>query len=95
MSNVVLDIDNVDDLPDYKSCKFCNAIHHDCNRCLKNRHVCSSCGKMIYECSTCSSEFLSLSSLKNHEHTDKICSKAKKLSYISVKNQVKKFIGKN
>lgn len=95
MNNIILDIDNVEDLPDYKCCKFCNAIHHNCNRCLKNTHICNTCGKMTYECSTCSLEFLSLSLLKKHEKIDKICSKARKLSYISLENQVEKFIKKN
>jgi hypothetical protein len=95
MSNVILNIDNIDEFPDYKSCKFCNAIHHDCNRCLKNTHICNSCGKMVYECSICNAEFLTLSSLKKHEQTNKICSRARKLPYVSLENQLKKFTGKN
>jgi hypothetical protein len=87
----VLDIDNIEDIPEPKICKFCNTIHHTCERCLKNSHMCLKCGKIIYFCSFCKEEFSTLSNLKKHDIEDKLCKKLKNLKEITVENQLQKF----
>jgi hypothetical protein len=89
--SVVLDIDNIDDIPDPKICKFCGAIHHSCLRCLKNSHMCLKCGKIYYFCSVCSEEFPTLSNLKKHETENTLCNKITNLKEITVENQLQKF----
>jgi len=89
--NIVLDIDNVDEIPDAIFCKFCNAIHYNCERCLKNSHMCLKCGKIYYFCIFCKEEFNTLTSFKKHDIQDGLCKKIKQLKEITVENQLQKF----
>lgn len=89
--NVVLDIDNIDDIPDPKTCSFCKAIHHTCIRCLKNSHMCSKCGKILYYCDICKEEFSAISMLKKHENENTFCKKIKEFKDISLESQLRKF----
>jgi len=59
-------------------CAKCKILHR-CIRCVKTKdlHICENCGKLFYLCDVCNSVQGSLTELKRHQSTSKLCKKAR------------------